>query len=88
MEHGEGVAVIVGVFESSDIGLFGADELRELLLGQPSFRSSQVNEPGNVSAEVFLFDELAQLGVITGHAIENFEGIPCLSHPRFPAAKR
>ncbi len=45
MEHGEGVALIVGVFESSYIGLFGADELRELLLCQPSFGSSLVNEP-------------------------------------------
>jgi len=53
MEQGEGVTLIVGIFEPSDIGLLGADELRELLLGQPSFGSSLVNEPGNVSVEGF-----------------------------------
>ena len=72
MEHGEGVALIVGVFESSYNGLFGADELRELLLCQPSFGSSLVNEPGNVSAPGPLLEELAQLCVGTGHARADF----------------
>jgi len=39
MEHGERVALVVGVFKPSDIGLFSAYQLGKLLLGKPSCRS-------------------------------------------------
>jgi hypothetical protein len=58
MEHGERMALVVGVFEPSDIGLFGAYQIGELLLGKPGCSSGLANEFGNVSVEGFLSSSL------------------------------
>src|SRR6185436_17480310 len=70
-EHAEGVALVVGVFQTGDGGLLRVDQIGELLLGEPGRRARLIDRPCDLDVHGLLGDHLAELGVVAGEPLQD-----------------
>lgn len=75
LQHAQRVTFVVGVLESRDGGLPGADQPRELRLREASTRPERVDLMRNLRVYSLLRDHRPQFGVVADEAIEEFHGV-------------
>ena len=83
LQHAQGMAVVVSIFQARDNRLLGPDSVGQLGLRQTGFRASRINQLCDNSVDPRLVSQTPQLSVLSGHSIQNCQSVTRLFSFRF-----
>ncbi len=75
LQHGERMALVIGVFKTRDHRLGRADQFGKLFLGELRFGSNLMYALGNLGVDHRLVGQTTQLAIIPNHTIQDFHRI-------------
>lgn len=80
IEHREGMAFIVRIFESRNHGLRRSDNFGKFRLAQSRFCASVIDKLCDVGIDRSLFAQVSKLSIAANNAVDDFHAVGCFSH--------